>query len=91
MWVEVWQVSHLAIMDVSDDGGGIPRSAWPNLFLPFKSKQGSGSGLGLAILRDLTLAQVGMLRLSRSGIAGLEFRIQFPLCVFPALPNTIEI
>ena len=62
-------------MDVSDDGGGIPRSAWPNLFLPFKSKQGSGSGLGLAILRDLTLAQVGMLRLSRSGIAGLEFRI----------------
>jgi signal transduction histidine kinase len=91
MWVEVWQVGHLAIMDISDNGSGIPRSAWPNLFSPFKSKQGSGGGLGLAISRDLTLAQNGMLRLSRSGSAGSEFRIQFPLRVFPTLSNAIEI
>lgn len=91
MWVEVWQVGHLAIMDISDNGTGIPRSAWPNLFSPFKSKQGSGGGLGLAISRDLTLAQNGMLRLSRSGSAGSEFRIQFPLRVFPTLSTAIEI
>ena len=91
MWVEVWQVGHLAIMDISDNGSGIPRSAWPNLFSPFKSKQGSGGGLGLAISRDLTLAQNGMLRLSRSGSAGSEFRIQFPLRVFPTLSTAIEI
>jgi len=91
MWVEVWQVGHLAIMDISDNGSGIPRSAWPNLFSPFKSKQGSGGKLGLAISRDLTLAQNGMLRLSRSGSAGSEFRIQFPLRVFPTLSTAIEI
>jgi nitrogen-specific signal transduction histidine kinase len=34
-------------MDISDNGSGIPRSAWPNLFSPFKSKQGSGGGLGM--------------------------------------------
>jgi signal transduction histidine kinase len=90
MWVEVWQVGHLAIMDISDNGAGIPRSAWPNLFLPFKSTQGSGGGLGLAISRDLTLAQGGMLRLSRSSSDGSEFRIQFAVRVFPALSNTVE-
>ena len=90
MWVEVWQVGHLAIMDISDNGAGIPRSAWPNLFLPFKSTQGSGGGLGLAISRDLTLAQGGMLRLSRSSSDGSEFRIQFAVRVFPTLSNTVE-
>jgi len=90
MWVEVWQVGHLAIMDISDNGAGIPRSAWPNLFSPFKSTQGSGGGLGLAISRDLTLAQGGMLRLSRSSSDGSEFRIQFAVRVFPALSNTVE-
>jgi C4-dicarboxylate-specific signal transduction histidine kinase len=79
-------------MDISDNGSGIPRSAWPNLFSPFKSKQGSsGGGLGLAIALDLTLAQNGMLRLSWSGSAGSEFRIQFPLRVFPTLSTAIEI
>jgi len=90
MWVEVWQVGHLAIMDISDNGAGIPRSAWPNLFSPFKSTQGSGGGLGLAISRDLTLAQGGMLRLSRSSSDGSEFRIQFAVRVFPTLSNTVE-
>ena len=90
MWVEVWRVGHLAIMDMSDNGSGIPRSAWPNLFSPLKSKQGSGGGLGLAISRDLTMAQNGMLPLSRSGSDGSEFRIQFPLRVFPTLSNTNE-
>ena len=90
MWVEVWQVGHLAIMDISDNGAGIPRSAWPNVFSPFKSTQGSGGGLGLAISRDLTLAQGGMLRLSRSSSDGSEFRIQFAVRVFPTLSNTVE-
>jgi nitrogen-specific signal transduction histidine kinase len=58
---------------------------------PFKSKQGSGGGLGLAISRDLTMAQNGMLPLSRSGSDGSEFRIQFPLRVFPTLSTAIEI
>ena len=38
MWVEVWQVGHLAIMNISDNGTGILRSAWPNPFSPFKIK-----------------------------------------------------
>jgi nitrogen-specific signal transduction histidine kinase len=57
---------------------------------PFKGKQGSGGGLGLAISRDLTMAQNGMLPLSRSGSDGSEFRIQFPLRVFPTLSNINE-
>ena len=90
MWVAVWQVGHLAIINISDNGSGIPRPAWPNLFSPFKSEQGSGGGLGLAISCDLTMAQTGMLPLSRSDSDGLEFRIQFPFRVFLTLSNTNE-
>jgi hypothetical protein len=43
-----------------------------------------------AAFRDLNLAQNGMLRLSRSGSAGSEFRIQFPLRVFLILSTAIE-
>lgn len=85
MFVEVWQVGHLAIIDIGDDGSGIPRSAWPDLFSPFKSRQSSGGGLGLAIARDLTIAQGGMLRLSRSSSEGSEFRLQFTMRTFPTL------
>ena len=85
LWVEVWRVGHLVLMDISDNGLGIPRKNWANLFSPFKSRQGSGGGLGLAISRDLAVAHGGMLRLSRSSAEGSEFRIQFPVMIFPTI------
>ena len=85
LWVEVWQVGHLALVDISDNGHGIARDNWATLFSPFKSRQGGGGGLGLAISRDLAVAHGGMLRLSRSNRDGSEFRIQFPTSVFPGL------
>ena len=85
LWIEVWQVGHLALVDISDNGIGIPRENWADLFFPFRSRQGSGGGLGLAISRDLAVAHGGMLRLSRSSHEGSEFRIQFPITIFPTL------
>ena len=85
IFFEVWQVGHLAIIDIGDDGSGIPRSAWPDLFLPFKSRQSSGGELGLAIARDLTIVQGGLLRLSRSSSEGYEFRLQFTMRTFSTL------
>ena len=87
MFVEVWQGGHFAIIDIGDDGSGIPRSALPDLFSPFKSRQSSGGGLGLAIARDLTIVQGGMLRLSQSSSEGSEFRLQFTMRTFPTLIN----
>ena len=36
--IDLWRARHLAIMGVSDDGSGILRHLWPNLFSPFKSR-----------------------------------------------------
>ncbi len=46
LFVEVWQVGHLAVVDINDNGSVIPRNAWPDLFSPFKSRQELAAALG---------------------------------------------
>ena len=81
--IDIWRVGYLVIMDISDNGSGIPRHLWPTLFSPFKSRQSTSGGLGLSIARDLALAQGDILKLSRSSEIGSEFRIQFNCVRFP--------
>ena len=70
------------VIDIADDGPGIPREHWDSLFLAFRSKQRGGTGLGLAIARDLAVAQGGALKLTRSTEDGSEFRLQLPMEMF---------
>ena len=79
--VDIWRAGKLAVIDIADDGPGIPQKHWDDLFLAFRSKQRGGSGLGLAIARDLAVAQGGNLKLARSNDDGSEFRLQLPLQV----------
>ncbi|HBP73697.1 MAG TPA: hypothetical protein DD665_08975 [Alphaproteobacteria bacterium] len=79
--VDIWRAGKLAVIDIADDGPGIPQKHRDDLFLAFRSKQRGGSGLGLAIARDLAVAQGGNLKLARSNDDGSEFRLQLPLQV----------
>ena len=79
--VDIWRAGKLAVIDIADDGPGIPQKHWVDLFLAFRSKERGGSGLGLAIARDLAVAQGGNLKLARSNDDGSEFRLQLPLQV----------
>ena len=79
--VDIRRAGKLAVIDIADDGPGIPQKHWDDLFLAFRSKQRGGSGLGLAIARDLAVAQGGNLKLARSNDDGSEFRLQLPLQV----------
>ena len=79
--VDIWRAGKLAVIDIADDGPGIPQKHWDDLFLAFRSKQRGGSGLGLAIARDLAVAKGGNLKLARSNDDGSEFRLQLPLQV----------
>ena len=54
--IDIWRAGRLGVIDVSDNGPGIPRDQWEELFLAFRSKRRGGSGLGLAIARDLAVA-----------------------------------
>ena len=55
--IDIWRAGHLGIIDVSDNGHGIPKRQWDDLFLAFKSHGRGGSGLGLVITQDLVAAQ----------------------------------
>ena len=76
--IDIWQAGHLAVIDVADNGPGIPEEMRQSLFRAFASGQPTGYGLGLAICLDMALALGCRLRLSRSTDEGSEFRLQLP-------------
>ena len=86
--VDIWRAGRLGVIDIADNGPGIPQEQWSSLFLAFRSKQRGGTGLGLAIARDLAVAQGGNLKLTRSTADGSEFRLQLPVQIFETPAGT---
>ncbi len=67
------------VIELADDGPGLPPKARENLFRPFfGSARPGGSGLGLVIARELARAHGGELTLVSSTSAGTVFRLILP-------------
>ncbi len=67
------------IIDIADNGHGLPPRARENLFQPFAgSARPGGTGLGLAICREIAHAHGGVLQLVDSSGAGTVFRLTLP-------------
>jgi len=67
------------VIEVRDNGPGLPPRARQNLFKPFAgSARAGGSGLGLAIARELAHAHGGDVMLVSSDAAGTVFRVDLP-------------
>ena len=66
-----------AIINVIDDGAGVPAVAVDRIFEPFFSGSGS-TGLGLYLVRELALANGGSVRLGSSQ-NGARFVLELPL------------
>ena len=77
--IDIWRAGRLDVIDVADDGPGIPRAQWTDLFLAFRSRSSGGLGLGL----DLAVAQGGNLKLTHSPWEGSEFKLR-PVEIFAA-------
>lgn len=74
------------VIDVIDDGPGLPEAARARLFEPFVgSTKVSGNGLGLATSRDIARAHGGELELIESGSRGVCFRLTLPKVVIQAM------
>ena len=73
------------IVNIDDDGPGIPKEEYDNVFKPFykidKSRGDSKSsvGLGLSIASDIVKSHGGNILLEKSPINGLRVKIFFPL------------
>jgi signal transduction histidine kinase len=67
------------ILEVSDNGPGIPNEVRERLFQPFTtSNKTSGIGLGLAITADLVKTHEGQITLVDDGKVGTTFRVTLP-------------
>lgn len=68
------------VVQVNDNGPGIPEAVAARLFQPFATGAGNGgSGLGLVIAREIVTAHGGTLTLASTNADGTTFRIEFPL------------
>lgn len=71
---------NVCIIEVSDNGPGLPQRAREKLFQPFAgSARSGGTGLGLTIVRDLMRAHGGDIRLVRSTSEGTQFELTLPI------------
>lgn len=69
----------VAVLDISDTGGGVPESIRTRIFDSFLSGRPGGTGLGLAIVKRVVQSHHGDIELLSSGEAGTTFRITLPL------------
>jgi signal transduction histidine kinase len=77
--IEASRQDRAVIVEVADNGPGIPSAVRERLFQPFAgSMRPGGSGLGLAISRELIVAHGGTLTLVGTGADGTRFRITIP-------------
>lgn len=67
------------LIDVTDNGPGLPQKAQDHLFEPFtSSSRPGGTGLGLVIVRDVLRAHGGDVNLIETGETGTIFRVKLP-------------
>ena len=67
------------VVDVLDDGPGLPRDATDKIFDPFFTTKPQGSGLGLAIVRKIVDAHDGRIDVSARPEGGTRFRVTLPV------------
>ena len=76
--------SNLLILTFDDNGPGIPRDQFKNVFKPFfrldksRSLNKSGVGLGLSIVEDIVNSHGGNIQLNESKLGGLQVKITLP-------------
>jgi signal transduction histidine kinase len=69
----------IVVVDVVDNGPGVPADLTDRIFNPFFTTKAEGTGLGLAIVRKIVDAHDGRIDLSSSADTGTRFRITLPI------------
>ena len=83
--VHVCEKGSLAVLDVSDNGAGIPDYALPHVFERFyradkaRSRNSGGAGLGLAIVKAICTAHGADVTVSSREANGSRFSVELPL------------
>jgi len=68
-----------ALLEVRDDGPGVPPSARERVFDPYYTTREEGTGLGLAIVKKVVLEHGGTISCDEAKEGGAAFRVRLPL------------
>jgi signal transduction histidine kinase len=85
----VGTIDSKAVLEVKDNGIGIPPEALPRIFDRFyrvdkaRSRDLGGAGLGLSIVKSICTAHHGRVEASSTPGQGSRFRVELPLATLP--------
>jgi two-component system nitrogen regulation sensor histidine kinase NtrY len=65
------------VIEVEDNGHGVPDEIATKIFVPFFTTREGGSGVGLALARQVMIAHGGFIRLGQKNGAGTTFTLTF--------------
>ena len=65
------------LIEVTDNGPGVPEDIANKIFVPFFTTREGGSGVGLALARQVMIAHGGFIRLSNNDTGGATFSLTF--------------
>ena len=86
--ISSWREGAVVVIEVKDNGPGIPERVRPRLFEAFQSAaKPGGVGLGLAIAAELIRAHGGEIRLHGTGPEGTVFHVVVPDAVVELRPG----
>jgi two-component system, NtrC family, sensor histidine kinase PilS len=73
-----WTLEDRVVVEIADDGPGVPDAIAVRIFSPLVSAREGGSGLGLALAKRIAAAHGGTLELATSQNGGATFRVELP-------------
>ncbi|MBF0161230.1 MAG: HAMP domain-containing protein [Magnetococcales bacterium] len=76
---EVSQDGHWFLLQVADNGGGVPPAHRDRVFEPYFTTKKKGTGLGLPIVKKIIEDHGGTIRITDSQWGGARLEIQLPL------------
>lgn len=86
--LDVIEEQDLALIQVDDDGPGIPESERIRIFEPFYTtrRESGGTGLGLSVVHGIASEHRGQLKIEANASGGVAALIELPRIQPPAVP-----
>lgn len=71
--------SRMVVLEIADNGSGIPKTDLENIWTPFFSSRAGGTGLGLTICHKIVSEHRGMIKVESEEGKGTKFTVLLPL------------
>ena len=87
--VRLARAQDAVVLEVRDEGPGVPEELLARIFEPFFTTKASGTGLGLAVVKRIAEGHGGDVTVASRPGSGASFSIRFPL-VPPAGSGSLD-